>query len=63
MTDGDGPRQLTNLPATEGPPAPTRTIVAGDGIAWLSANALPPTHAVVTSLPDVSEMRSMDLDA
>jgi hypothetical protein len=49
--------------AIEGPRAPSRTIVVGDGVAWLSASALPPTHAVVTSLPDVSEMRSLTFDA
>ena len=38
----------------------TREILAGDGVAWLAERALPPTHAVVTSLPDVSEMPSMD---
>lgn len=43
--------------------APTRTILVGDGVAWLTASALPPAHAVVTSLPDVSEMRSMDSGA
>jgi hypothetical protein len=40
--------------------APNRTILVGDGVAWLASNALPPTHAVVTSLPDVSETPSMD---
>ncbi len=44
-------------------PAPSRTILVGDGVAWLAASALPPTHAVVTSLPDVSEMRPMDFGA
>src|SRR5512146_21195 len=44
-------------------PDPARTVLVGDGVAWLAANALPPTHAVFTSLPDVSEMRSMDVAA
>lgn len=39
--------------------APTRTILVGDGVAWLRANALAPTHAIVTSLPDASEVPSM----
>lgn len=43
--------------------APTRTVLAGDGVAWLAADTLPPTHAIVTSLPDVSEMPSMSFDA
>lgn len=55
--------ETPNLPADSDTPAPTRTIFVGDGVAWLSTSALPPTHAVVTSLPDVSEMPSMDFDA
>lgn len=43
--------------------APTRTIEVGDGVAWLAAGPLPPTHALVTSLPDVSELRSLGLEA
>lgn len=35
---------------------PARTIHHGDGIAWLRANPLDATHAIVTSLPDVSEI-------
>jgi hypothetical protein len=42
---------------------PTRSILVGDGVAWLASAALPPTHAVVTSLPDVSETPSMDFAA
>lgn len=37
---------------------PTRAVVVGDGVAWLAQGALPPTHAVVTSLPDASEDRT-----
>jgi hypothetical protein len=44
-------------------PAPTRTIVVGDGVAWLASSTLPPTHAIVTSLPDVSELRGLSADA
>ena len=44
------------------PRTPTRTILVGDGVAWLAANAVPASHAVVTSLPDVSEMRTMTFD-
>jgi len=36
--------------------APARTVVHGDGVAWLEQTALPGDHAVVTSLPDASEM-------
>jgi hypothetical protein len=28
----------------------------GDGVAWLARGTLPPDHAIVTSLPDVSEV-------
>jgi hypothetical protein len=44
------------------PRTPTRAILVGDGVAWLAANAVPASHAVVTSLPDVSEMRTMTFD-
>jgi len=33
-----------------------RSVQQGDGIAWLKQAPLPPDHAVVTSLPDVSEL-------
>ena len=33
-----------------------RTVEQGDGIAWLARGPLPADHAIVTSLPDVSEM-------
>ena len=46
------------MAAAESPP-PSRTVIAGDGIAWLKETALPPTHAIVTSLPDISEMRAL----
>ncbi len=36
--------------------APTRTVHHGDGVAWLEAAPLPPDHAIVTSLPDASEV-------
>lgn len=43
-------------------PAPNRTVLVGDGVAWLNETALPPSHAIVTSLPDVSEMRALGFD-
>ena len=42
---------------------PSRTVLAGDGVAWLAQSALTPTHAVVTSLPDVSELRALGFEA
>lgn len=61
---------MTTTPPEPASPAPrvpeqtpSRTIHTGDGIAWLAAARLPSSHAVVTSLPDVSEMKPMTLDA
>ena len=36
--------------------SPARTVEQGDGIAWLARAPLPADHAIVTSLPDVSEV-------
>jgi hypothetical protein len=41
---------------------PTRTVHQGDGVAWLAAADLPADHAVVTSLPDVSELPALGFD-
>ena len=41
----------------------TREVHEGDGIAWLREATLGPEHAIVTSIPDVSEMPSLSLDA
>jgi hypothetical protein len=43
------------------PRAPIRTIVHGDALAWLTENPAPAGASVVTSMPDVSDMRSGDL--
>ncbi len=40
----------------------TRVVHETDGVAWLAAAPLPPTHAVVTSLPDHSELPGLGLD-
>jgi hypothetical protein len=40
----------------------TREVLCGDGIAFLQRGALPPDHAVVTSLPDASELPALGLD-
>jgi hypothetical protein len=46
-------------PTPSGVREPTREVFAGDGDTWLRrAKNLSPTHAIVTSLPDVSEMPS-----
>lgn len=41
---------------------PSRVVHQTDGVAWLAARALPPDHAVVTSLPDLSELSPLGLD-
>jgi hypothetical protein len=41
--------------------APSRTIIQGEALAWMEANAAPAGASVVTSLPDVSEV-PLDLD-
>ena len=42
---------------------PGREIIVGDGIAWLrQSDPLPPDHAIVTSVPDVSEMPPLELE-
>lgn len=42
---------------------PTRTVHHGDGIAFLRAARLPADHAIITSLPDTSELPSLSFDA
>lgn len=37
-------------------PPPSRSVFHADGPTWLRENPLPPSHAVVTSLPDASEV-------
>ncbi|HVV81696.1 MAG TPA: hypothetical protein VHE35_01410 [Kofleriaceae bacterium] len=42
--------------------APSRTVHRGDGVAWLAAQRLPADHAIVTSLPDHSEIPALGVD-
>ena len=42
--------------------APRREVLCQDGVAWLARGRLPPDHAVVTSLPDHSELPSLGLE-
>ena len=37
-------------------------MTCGDGVAWLAARRLPPDHALVTSLPDGSELPELGFD-
>jgi hypothetical protein len=41
--------------------APGRLIVQAEALAWLDANPAPPDAAVITSLPDLSELPGSDL--
>ncbi len=41
----------------------TRDVHQGDGIEWLRQAELGPEHAIVTSVPDVSEMQPLELQA
>ena len=44
------------------PAAPNRVVHQGDGLAWLRSNSLGPEHAIVTSLPDSSEVPRLGFD-
>ena len=46
----------------DGARAPRREVECGDGVAWLARGRLPPGHALVTSLPDASELPALGLD-
>ena len=39
-----------------------REVIVGDGVAWLRGATLGPEHAIVTSVPDVSEMPPLSLE-
>jgi hypothetical protein len=43
--------------------APSRQVFTGDGLAWLRDHPLDDTHAIVTSLPDASELPELSFDA
>ncbi|MSP56199.1 MAG: SAM-dependent methyltransferase [Myxococcales bacterium] len=42
--------------------APARTVHHADGLGWLRDNTLPADHAIVTSLPDASELPKLGFD-
>lgn len=42
--------------------APRREVLCGDGVAWLARGRLPADHAVVTSLPDHSELPRLGIE-
>jgi len=39
-----------------------REVTCGDGVAWLQGRALPADHAIITSLPDSSEVPALGFD-
>jgi hypothetical protein len=41
---------------------PSRTVHHGDGVAWLETATLPADHAIVTSMPDHSELPALGVD-
>jgi len=41
---------------------PRREVRCGDGVAWLAAARLPADHALVTSLPDASELPELGFE-
>lgn len=43
-------------------PPPRREVLCGDGVAFLARAPLPPGHAVVTSLPDHSELPRLGVE-
>ncbi len=43
-------------------PAPRREVLQGDGVAFLRRGPLPADHAVVTSLPDASELPALGFE-
>lgn len=50
------------MPAAPAPPSPQREVLQGDGVAWLRATTLRPTQALVTSLPDHSELPALGFE-
>jgi hypothetical protein len=49
------------VPRSAGP-SPRREVICGDGVAWLARGPLPAGHAVVTSLPDHSELPRLGVE-
>ena len=57
-------RAVQRAPPPVYPSTGTRRIVLlGDSLGWMAANGIPAGHSVVTSVPDVTEFRSMPLES
>jgi hypothetical protein len=54
--------RVIDLRSMDAPAGPTRFVHHAEALAWLAANPAPPRAAVVTSLPDVSETPSRELE-
>lgn len=52
------PKSITRPRLVYAAPVSRREVFEGDGIAWLREASLGPEHAIVTSVPDVSEMEA-----
>src|SRR5262249_41824847 len=59
MTNSEPEAERVSSPAHH----PSRVVHHGDGLAWLERTALPVDHAIVTSLPDSSEVGHLSFDA
>lgn len=53
---------MADLEGTGPAAAPGRTVHHADGLAWLRENRLAADHAIVTSLPDTSEVPKLGFD-
>ena len=61
MTHPEGEREeAAGAPASR---TPSRVVHHGDGVEWLRRASLGPEHAIVTSLPDSSELPALGFDA
>lgn len=45
------------------PPGPSRLIIQADALAWMASSPAPSDAAVITSLPDVSELSGLSVEA
>lgn len=53
---------MTHVDVASAPTKPARAVHVGDGLAWLTEHPLEARCAIVTSLPDVSELPALGFD-
>ena len=63
LSDEVRPESGERVSSSPGPNAARRIVHHADGVEWLRGAALPADHAVVTSLPDSSELPELGFDA